>query len=313
MAMLLKDAVHPNLVQTLEGTPAIIHGGPFANIAQGTNSVIATKTALSLADYVVTEAGFGFDLGAEKFFDIKCVSAGLKPSAVVVVATVRALKAHGGVPADALGAPNAAAVERGLGNLAHHLKTAAAFEVSPVVAINHFVADTPDEIAVVEAFCASRGVPAVICRGWAHGGDGASDLARAVVETVDASTPGFKPIYSWDMPIMEKVERVCKTVYGARSVQWGRGAKRDLRRIKRLGLTGLPVCIAKTPASPSDDPKAGGIPDPFDIHVREIEIASGAGFVVPICGDILRMPGLPRVPGATRMGLNEDGEIEGLD
>ena len=312
MAMLLRDAVRPNLVQTLEGTPAIVHGGPFANIAQGTNSVIATKTALSLADYVVTEAGFGFDLGAEKFLDIKCVSAGLQPSAVVVVATIRALKAHGGVALDALSAPDPAAVERGLGNLANHLDTAASFEVSPVVAINHFNADTDEEVAVVQDFCASRGVPAVVCRGWADGGDGASDLAQAVVDTADASTPGFKPIYDWDAPITEKVERVCKVVYGAQAVQWGRLAERDLKRIKRLGLSGLPVCIAKTPASPSDDPKAGGIPAPFDIHVREIEIAAGAGFVVPICGDILRMPGLPRVPGATRMSISEDGEIKGL-
>jgi formate--tetrahydrofolate ligase len=312
MAMLLKDAILPNLVQTLEGTPAIIHGGPFANIAQGTNSVIATKTALSRADYVVTEAGFGFDLGAEKFLDIKCVSAGLKPSAVVIVATVRALKAHGGVALDKLSEPNPEAVKRGLGNLGKHLDSAAAFALNAIVAINHFDADMDTEVAVVSDFCAERGVPSDVCRGWAQGGEGARDLASKVVEMVDSTEPGFKPLYDWSDPIKTKVERVTKTIYGARSVQWGRLAERDLRRIKRLGLEGLAVCIAKTQSSLSDNPKGGGIPKDFDIHVREIEISAGAGFVVPICGEILRMPGLPRVPGANRMHLNEDGEIVGL-
>jgi len=313
MAMILKDAIRPNLVQTLEGTPAIIHGGPFANIAQGTNSVIATKTALSRSDYVVTEAGFGFDLGAEKFLDIKCVSAGLKPSAVVVVATIRALKAHGGVALDTLGEPNPEAVRKGLGNLGKHLDSAAAFELSAIVAINHFDADSDAEVAVVSDFCAQRGVPHALCRGWAQGGDGARDLAEKVVEVVDAATPGFRPLYDAGDSIKDKVEKVTKTVYGARSVEWGRLAERDLRRIKRLGLDHLAVCIAKTQSSLSDNPKAGGIPPgPFDIHVREIEISAGAGFVVPICGEILRMPGLPRIPGANKMHLNEDGEIVGL-
>jgi formate--tetrahydrofolate ligase len=312
MAMLLKDAIRPNLVQTLEGTPAIIHGGPFANIAQGTNSVIATKTALSLADYVVTEAGFGFDLGAEKFLDIKCVSAGLKPSAVVIVATIRALKAHGGIALDELNAPNPEAVHRGLGNLGRHLDSAAAFELTPIVAINHFDADSDDEVNVVREYCKNRNVQAVLNRGWADGGEGARDLASAVVEVVDAVTPGFKPVYDWNSPVKEKVEQVAKTIYGAQQVRWDRQAQQDLKRIKRLDLEGLPVCIAKTQSSLSDNPKGGGLPGEYDIHIRKIEISAGAGFLVPICGDMLRMPGLPRVPGATRMHLDEDGGIVGL-
>jgi len=312
MAMLLKDAIRPNLVQTLEGTPAIVHGGPFANIAQGTNSVIATRTALGLADYVVTEAGFGFDLGAEKFLDIKCVSAGLAPSAVVIVATLRALKSHGGVALADLAQPDAAAVERGLPNLARHLATARTFELTPVVAINQFTADTDDEIAVVRAFCEAQGVRVALCSGWTHGGDGATELAQAVVDTVDAATPGFTPLYDWGDSVQDKVAHVACKAYGARGVVWGGRSDRDLRRIRRLGLTGLPVCIAKTQASLSDDPKGGGFPTDFDITIRQIEIAAGAGFLVPITGDIMRMPGLPRVPGATRMDIDEEGRIDGL-
>lgn len=312
MAMILKDAIRPNLVQTLEGTPAIIHGGPFANIAQGTNSVIATKTGLSLADYVVTEAGFAFDLGAEKFLDIKCVSAGLAPSAVVIVATIRALKSHGGVAADALNEPNPEAVRKGLGNLGRHLDTAATFELNTVVAINHFYADSDEEVAVVSDFCAERGVPVELCTGFADGGAGAEALATTVARVADQGPAHFKPIYDWSDPVRLKVEKVAKAVYGAQSVQWGRTALKDLRRIKRLGLEGLPVCIAKTQSSLTDDPKGGGLPKEFVLQIREIEISSGAGFVVPICGEILRMPGLPRVPGANRMHLNEDGEIVGL-
>jgi formate--tetrahydrofolate ligase len=312
MAMILKDAIRPNLVQTLEGTPAIIHGGPFANIAQGTNSVIATKTAMSLVDYVVTEAGFGFDLGAEKFLDIKCVSAGLQPSAVVIVATIRALKAHGGVALDSLSEPNPEAVQRGLGNLSRHLDSAATFDLNPIVAINHFDQDTDVEVEVVHAFCKERGVPSVLNKGWAEGGNGARDLARKVVEVVDAASPGFTPVYDWNSPVKEKVEQVAIKIYGAQKVHWDRQAKQDLKRIKRLELEGLPVCIAKTQSSLSDDPKGGGLPGVYDIHIRKIEISAGAGFLVPICGDMLRMPGLPRVPGATRMHLSEDGEIVGL-
>ncbi len=312
MAMLLKDAIRPNLVQTLEGTPAIVHGGPFANIAQGTNSVIATRTALGLADYVVTEAGFGFDLGAEKFLDIKCMSAGLRPSAVVVVATLRALKSHGGVALDQLANPDPGAVERGLPNLARHLATARAFGLSPVVAINHFTADTDDEVAVVRGYCEAQGIPVALCSGWANGGDGARDLARAVVRVADAATPGFTPLYDWSDPVKVKVEEVARKAYGADGVVWAGRSALDLRRIKRLGLEGLPVCIAKTQSSLSDDPKAGGFPTGFEITIRQIEIAAGAGFVVPITGEIMRMPGLPRVPGASRMDVDEDGTIHGL-
>ncbi|MCP4869046.1 MAG: formate--tetrahydrofolate ligase [Proteobacteria bacterium] len=301
MAMLLRDAAKPNLVQTLEGTPAIIHGGPFANIAQGTNSVIATQTALGLADWVVTEAGFGFDLGAEKFLDIKCASAGLKPACVVLVATVRALRAHG-----------SGDVTAGLPNLGRHLAAIEHFGLPAVVALNHFNEDTHDEVAAVRAFCTSHGVRMAICKGWAEGGSGAVELAEAVVEVGEASKADFKPLYDWSDPVTDKIEAVCHTIYGAQSVSYGRLAERHLKRIKRLGLEGLPVCIAKTASSLSDDPKGGGLPYDFDIHVREIEIASGAGFLIPICGDILRMPGLPRVPGATRMSVEADGTIRGL-
>ena len=312
MAVLLKDAVRPNLVQTLEGSPAIIHGGPFANIAQGTNSVIATKTALAHADYVVTEAGFGFDLGAEKFLDIKCVAAGLSPCCVVVVATVRALKSHGGVAFKDLGAPDPSATERGLANLARHLETAAAFDLTPVVALNHFGADSAEEVRLVEDFCRARGVAFALCRGWELGGAGAADLAREVVAVADSATPGFTPLYDWADPVVEKIEKVCKAAYGATGVVYSKRAELDLRRIARLGLESLPICMAKTPASLSDDPKQLGRPEGFTITVREIQVAAGAGFLVPITGDIMRMPGLPKVPGAVSMRINEEGEIEGL-
>ncbi len=312
MAVLLKDAIHPNLVQTLEGSPAIIHGGPFANIAQGTNSVIATKTGLAYADYVVTEAGFGFDLGAEKFLDIKCVSAGLKPSCVVIVATVRALKLHGGVKFRDLSQPDPAAVERGLENLAAHLDSARGFGLTPVVALNHFTADAEEEVAAVRALCEARGVRMEVCRGWAEGGAGATDLARAVVEVVDAATPGFEPTYAWEEPVQVKIDKVARALYGADGVTYSNQARADLADIERLGLSGLPVCIAKTPASLSDDPKLVGRPRGFTITVREIEIAAGAGFLVPVTGDVMRMPGLPKVPAANRMGIGADGQIFGL-
>ncbi|MCO4773038.1 MAG: formate--tetrahydrofolate ligase [Deltaproteobacteria bacterium] len=312
MAVLLKDAVYPNLVQTLEGTPAIIHGGPFANIAQGTNSVIATKTGLAHADYVVTEAGFGFDLGAEKFLDIKCVSAGLKPSCVVLVATIRALKLHGGVKFKDLGAPNAAAVAAGLPNLERHLDSLNTYEITPVVAINHFGTDTAEEIAIVEQMCRDRGIRVALNKGFADGGQGAMDLAREVVEVVDAAVPGFKPLYDWDAPVKEKIERVCAAIYGAKGVVYTKKAEADLRRFARLGLSGLPICMAKTPASLSDDPKLLGRPTDFVITVREVEAAAGAGFLIPITGAIMRMPGLPKVPAANRMYVDEAGEIHGL-
>jgi formate--tetrahydrofolate ligase len=312
MAVLLKDAIYPNLVQTLEGSPAIIHGGPFANIAQGTNSVIATKTGLAYADYVVTEAGFGFDLGAEKFLDIKCVSAGLKPSCVVVVATIRALKLHGGVKFKDLSTPDVGAVNRGLVNLGRHIESARGFGLTPVVALNHFTLDSAEEIQAVLKACADKDVRVEVCTGWADGGAGAVDLARTVVEVVDAATPGFTPTYDWAEPVEVKIKKVAKAIYGAESIVYSKRARLDLRRIERLGLHELPVCIAKTPASLSDNPRLVGRPTGFPITVREIEIAAGAGFLVPITGDVMRMPGLPKVPAANRMGIGEDGEIFGL-
>jgi len=313
MAVLLKDAVYPNLVQTLEGTPAIIHGGPFANIAQGTNSVIATKTGLAHADYVVTEAGFGFDLGAEKFLDIKCVSAGLEPSCVVLVATIRALKLHGGVKFSDLDQPNPEAVRRGLPNLERHLDSIDTFGLTPVVAINHFVSDTAAEVEVVTEMCEARGVRSAINRGWAEGGKGAAELARLVVEVADSVTPGFTPIYDWEAPPKEKIARVCAAIYGSDQVVYSKKAEADLRRFTRLGLAGLPICMAKTPASLSDDPKLLGRPTDFVITVREVEAAAGAGFLIPITGSIMRMPGLPKVPSANHMYVDADGLIQGLD
>jgi len=312
MAMLLKAAVQPNLVQTLEGTPAIIHGGPFANIAQGTNSVIATKMGLAHADYVVTEAGFGFDLGAEKFLDIKCVSSGLAPCCVVLVATIRALKTHGGVKFADLAEPNAEAARRGLPNLERHLDSIAKFGLQPVVALNHFGTDTDEEIAVVEDFCRERRLSFAVCRGWEEGGDGAADLARAVVELADKTAPGFTPLYDWSEPVTDKIRKVCEGVYGTSEVVYTKRAEKDLKRITDLGLDELAICIAKTPASLSDNPKLLGRPLDFAITVREIEVAAGARFLVPITGDILRMPGLPKVPGATRMSIGDDGLIHGL-
>ena len=313
MAVLLKDAVYPNLVQTLEGTPAIIHGGPFANIAQGTNSVIATKTALAHADYVVTEAGFGADLGAEKFLNIKCTAADLKPSCVVLVATIRALKLHGGVRFADLSQPDADAVRRGLPNLERHLDSVGEFGLTPVVAINHFGADTDEEIAVVQELCAARGLRCAVNKGFAEGGDGAADLARAVVEVVDAATPGFEPIYDRTMDPKEKIQRICTRIYGASGVAYTAQAEADLRRYARLELKDLAVCMAKTPASLSDDPRRLGRPEDFTITVREVQVAAGAGFLVPITGDIMRMPGLPKVPAAERMYVDGDGNIQGLD
>ncbi|MFT6707127.1 MAG: formate--tetrahydrofolate ligase [Patescibacteria group bacterium] len=312
MAALLKDAILPNLVQTIEGTPAIIHGGPFANIAQGTNSVIATRMGMSLSDYVVTEAGFGADLGAEKFLDIKCQSAGLSPKAVVLVATIRALKYHGGVDLKELKEANAAAVEKGLVNLEKHIENVKQFNIQPVVAINRFLTDTEEEIAVIQKRCAALGVAAVVAEVWAKGGEGAEDLAYAVVKAIESSNSTFTPMYDWSDSIEEKIFKVATKIYGAKDVKYSSKAKMNLRRIARLGLNGLPVCIAKTQKSLSDDPKLIGRPTGFTLTVREIEIAAGAGFVVPITGDMMRMPGLPSVPSSEKINIDEDGEIEGL-
>lgn len=312
MAALLKDAVKPNLVQSIEGNPAIIHGGPFANIAQGTNSVIATKMGLSLSDYVVTEAGFGFDLGAEKFFDIKCVSAGLKPKAVVLVATVRALKYHGGVKVADLKEENVGALRAGLDNLEKHLENIKKFNMEPVVAINHFVADSDAEVAAIQQRCSELGIKAVVSKVWADGGAGAEELAQAVVDVVDSNNEDFKPMYDWESTVKKKISSVAKKIYGASAVDYTSTAKKDLRKIRNLGLDKLPICIAKTQKSLSDNPKLLGRPKDFVVTVRQIEIAAGAGFLVPITGDILRMPGLPSVPSAEHIDISEDGVISGL-
>ncbi len=312
MAALLKDAIQPNLVQTIEGNPAIIHGGPFANIAQGTNSVLATSMGLSLSDYVVTEAGFGADLGAEKFLNIKCQSAGLAPEAVVIVATIRALKYHGGVDLKSLKEPNPEAVQKGLVNLEKHLENIQQFGIQPVVAINEFVGDTEAEIAVVQNGCLAKGVKAVLARVWAEGGRGAEDLARAVVESIESGNNKFKPLYDWSSPVEEKITTIATKIYGAANVEYSNTARRDLRRIDKLGLNNLPICMAKTQKSLSDDPKKIGRPTDFTITVREIEIAAGAGFLIPITGDMMRMPGLPTTPSAELIDIDEDGQISGL-
>ncbi len=312
MAALLKDAIKPNLVQTIEGTPAIIHGGPFANIAQGTNTVIATRMGMSLSDYVVTEAGFGSDLGAEKFLDIKCASAGLKPKAIVLVATIRALKYHGGASLKELETPDTNAVIAGLVNLEKHLENASLYNLNVVVAINRFTVDTDDEIAIVQERCAQLGVSAVIADVWGQGGKGATDLATVVAETIQSSTRTFEPLYDWGLSVRDKIEKICTNVYGADGVKYSSRAEADLRRIAKLELEGLPVCIAKTQKSFSDDPKKIGRPSNFQITVREIEIAAGAGFLVPITGDMMRMPGLPATPSSEGIDIDDDGNIAGL-
>jgi len=312
MALLLKDAIKPNLVQTLEGNPAIIHGGPFANIAQGVNSVVATRMGLSLADWVVTEAGFGADLGAEKFFDIKCRSAGLKPDATVVVGTLRSLRYQGGASVDELNTPAPQRVEAGLANLGRHLENIATFGVKTVVAINAFPHDTDEEVALVQAYCAERGVEAVVARGFAEGGDGMVDLADAVVRAATSGQSDFEPLYELAQPVEAKIRAVATQLYRADDVVFSREAKRELRRIRRLGLDDLPVCMAKTQYSFSDDPKRLGAPTGFTVTVNDIEIAAGAGFVVPILGTMLRMPGLPTVPAAEHMDIDDDGTVHGL-
>ncbi|MCA9502244.1 MAG: formate--tetrahydrofolate ligase [Spirochaetaceae bacterium] len=311
MLALLLEALRPNLVQTLEGTPAFVHGGPFANIAHGCNSVLATRMASGLADWAVTEAGFGFDLGAEKFFDIKCVEAGLEPSAVVLVATIRALKMHGGVDLEALERPDAEAVGRGLENLERHVESARTFGFTPIVALNHFAADTPEEVARVESRCRELGLPFALADHFVHGGAGGEALARVLVEHAAREPGRLQPIYPRAAPIAAKIEAVATRVYGARSVAFTGRARHDLARIDRLRLGGLPVCIAKVPGSLSDDPKRRGRPRDFEITVRELRIAAGAGFVVALTGEILRMPGLPRAPRAASIDVR-DGRIEGL-
>lgn len=312
MAALMKDAILPNLVQTGEKNPAIIHGGPFANIAQGTNSVIATRMGMSLSDYVVTEAGFGFDLGAEKFFDIKCQAAGLSPKAVVLVATVRALKYHGGVLLKELHEPNPQAVEAGLSNLEKHLENISLFNVPAVVAINKFHRDTPEEIQVIKDKLSGRGVPIHQCNAWELGGAGALEVGQSVIDMVENNDQPFTPLYDWKWPVEKKIEKVATQIYGASAIDYTARAKADLRKIKKLGLEELPVCIAKTQKSLSDNPKLLGRPKDFVVTVREIEIAAGAGFLVPITGNIMRMPGLPATPAAEQIDIDEHGNISGL-
>jgi formate--tetrahydrofolate ligase len=311
MLALLRDAIHPNLVQTVEGTPAIVHGGPFANIAHGCNSVMATRTAMHLADWTITEAGFGFDLGAEKFFDIKCVSAGLDTAAVVLVATVRALKMHGGVGLKELDGCDAAAVERGLPNLAKHIENIGHFGERPVVALNHRAGDTEEEIAVVRRFCEQLEIPFAVSTHFADGGEGALALAELVIEQGEKHIEPFKPLYDWSDPVEDKIRAVAQTIYGADDIVLTKQARKELNRVHKLGYGHLPVCIAKTPKSLSDDTKRLGRPSGFDVTVSGFEINAGAGFLVVLTGDILRMPGLPRTPQAEAIDLTE-GRIEGL-
>jgi len=312
MALLLKDAIKPNLVQTLEGNPAIIHGGPFANIAQGTNSVLATKMGLSLSDYVVTEAGFGFDLGAEKFLDIKCVSAGLEPQTAVLVATVRALKYHGEIPVADLKEPNPQAVKEGLPNLEKHIENMLKFNVCPVVAINRFASDTEEELNVILDRCKELGIKAAVADVWGKGGEGTEELARVVAKVADECVSSFKPMYERAWSIERKIETIAKEIYGASAIDYTSQAKKDLKTIDTLGLNQLAVCIAKTQQSLSDNPKLLGRPKNFIVTVRQIEIAAGAGFVIPITGNIMRMPGLPQLPAAEMMDIDDDGNISGL-
>jgi len=312
MAALLKDAIKPNLVQTLEGTPAIIHGGPFANIAQGTNSVIATKTGMSMSDYVVTEAGFGFDLGAEKFFDIKCGYSGLSPKAVVLVATGRALKYHGGAPLDKINEPNMEALEKGIENLEKHIENIQTFDICAVVAINKFVSDTDEELQFIKQRCENKGIEAVVTDVWGQGGEGAVELAKKVKFTADNCKNAYKPMYEWKWDVPKKIETIAKKIYGAAAIDYTAAAKSDLNKIEKLGLSELPICMAKTQNSLSDNPKLLGRPKDFVVTVRQIEISSGAGFLVPITGKILRMPGLPSQPAAETIDVDKDGNISGL-
>lgn len=312
MLALLRDALHPNLVQTTEGVPVLIHGGPFANIAHGCSSLIATRVAMHQADWAITEAGFGFDLGAEKFFDIKCRLAHLDPVAVVLVTTVRALKMHGGVARDRLTEKDPAALQRGLVNLDKHLENVAKFNKRPVVALNRFGDDCDEEVNLVRQRCAERKVPFASCSHYADGGKGALELARLVMENAANSLP-YTPLYDLALPVTEKIRLICREIYGAEDVAFTRQAEKDLRHIEHLGLNQLPVCIAKAPTSLSDNPALKGRPRDFDITVRAIQVNSGAGFLVVLTGDILRMPGLPKSPLAERIDLDNQGRVTGLD
>lgn len=312
MAALLKDAIKPNLVQTLENVPAIIHGGPFANIAHGCNSVMATQTGLRLADYTITEAGFGADLGAEKFFDIKCRYAGLKPDAAVIVATVRALKMHGGVPKTELKTPNVEAVKKGLVNLEKHIENVKKFGVPCVVAINIFAQDTAEELEAVREHCAKHGVNVALSDVFAKGGEGGIDLAKEVIALADSGESKFAPIYPLDMSLKGKIETIAKEIYGADGVNYTKEADKALKEFEELGYGNLPICMAKTQYSFSDDPALLGRPSGFKITIRNCRIAAGAGFIVVLTGDVMTMPGLPKVPAAEKIDVSDDGVISGL-
>lgn len=312
MAALLKDAVKPNLVQTLENVPAIIHGGPFANIAHGCNSVMATKTALKLADYTITEAGFGADLGAEKFFDIKCRYAGLKPDAVVLVATVRALKMHGGVPKTDLATPDVEAVKRGIVNLEKHIENIKQYGLPLVVAINAFAQDTPEELEAIRSHCAAHGVNVALSEVFAKGGEGGIELAKEVVALATSGKADFKLLYGEELSLKEKIETIAKKIYGAVGVNYTKEANNALKDFEKMGYGHLPVCMAKTQYSFSDDPTLLGRPEGFEITIKNCRIAAGAGFVVVLTGDIMTMPGLPKVPAAEKIDVSDDGVISGL-
>ena len=312
MAALLKDAIKPNVIQTLENTPALVHGGPFANIAHGCNSVRATKTALKLADYVVTEAGFGADLGAEKFFDIKCRMAGLNPSAVVLVATVRALKYNGGVAKEDLNNENLDALKKGIANLEKHIENVQKFGVPCVVTLNQFVTDSEAELNYVKEFCESKGCEFALAQVWEKGGEGGIALAEKVIETIEKKESNYKPLYDTELPIKEKIEKIATEIYGAKAVTYDMAANKAIQRLEELGYGNLPICMAKNQYSLSDDPKKLGRPEDFSINIREVYVNAGAGFVVAITGTVMTMPGLPKHPAAERIDVNDDGVITGL-
>ena len=312
MAALLKDAIKPNLVQTLEGNPAIIHGGPFANIAQGTNSVIATRMGMTLSNYTVTEAGFGADLGAEKFLNIKCQSAGISPKAVVITTTVRALKYHGGADLKNLTEENVEALRKGIPNLEKHLENVMQFNLVPIISINRFVTDSDAELQTLMDFAKENNIRIALSEVWGKGGKGALELAKQVVEVVESKESNFTPLYKWESPIEEKIKTITTKIYGASQVEYSSKAKKNLKTIADLGLNDLPICIAKTQKSLSDDPNLVGRPKNFTIRIREIEIAAGAGFLIPITGDMMRMPGLPGHPASENINIDNGGEISGL-
>ncbi len=312
MAVLLKDAIKPNLVQTVENTPALVHGGPFANIAHGCNSVRATKTALKLADYVITEAGFGADLGAEKFLDIKCRIAGLKPDAAVLVATIRALKYNGGIPKDQLGKENIEALKKGIENLGKHIENIAKYNIPCVVALNRFVTDTDEELAFIKKYCEEKGCGFALSEVWEHGGDGGIELAEKVIKTLEMEESHYAPIYNENLPIKEKIEIIAKEIYGADGVTYDTAADKEIERLEKLGYGNLPVCMAKNQYSLSDDAAKLGRPSGFSVNIREAYVSAGAGFIVAITGTVMTMPGLPLHPAAERIDIDDNGVITGL-